>query len=636
MARMTICLIVVIACLISPVGLIAQENLRTTVAARSGAINAGTADGQLTSDALLWNPAGLVGNKSASLSFTHYNAFQEFSYDQLEGYYPKWKNGYWGGRLLIGRSAPFTEFDQTGRAINEITLEDSLMHIGVGFPFGQHLSFGLAGKVNYRSLANYNNLSSSLDLGLAWQWPGQPFRIGASLHHLGFYSALREETGMLPGQWRTGLSYRYALASSHYVTAIVDMYQDLNLVGSVNTAMGVEYNLADLMFIRGSMTLENDEPVYALGGGFQWLSVGLDYAYQTAHDLGAHHRFALSYSFSQNKQAFYEPTIKQPILETYHRRDLRAAPRQLHSLVTNNYSAIMPKVKQWRFDIITWDGRVVRTYRGKRELPGYLRWDGKNNQGKVVDDTNRYKTRLYGDNRLIVDRPLLAFKPVVKLKFNQPVAQTYRTMFEPEYRIESKAWELSIIQRSNSKVIKKISGRGLLPKQIIWDGRRQDNSIADQRLAYSYELLVLYKDDTYARLNKTINAIEANLQPEPNGRTAIAIKGILFDFNSAVIKPAFMDKISAAIQTVKLEPQSYKVICEGHADEIGTRDYNFILSKARAEMVARYILKKTGIQPTAILSKGYGYDRPIRRGQSKQTRYQNRRVEIKLQLIGKN
>jgi outer membrane protein OmpA-like peptidoglycan-associated protein len=66
----------------------------------------------------------------------------------------------------------------------------------------------------------------------------------------------------------------------------------------------------------------------------------------------------------------------------------------------------------------------------------------------------------------------------------------------------------------------------------------------------------------------------------------------------------------------------------GHADSVGSDEYNLQLSRLRAEAVARYLVSK-GISPERISVEGYGSSRPIGKNDTEEGRSKNRRVDIK-------
>jgi peptidoglycan-associated lipoprotein len=54
----------------------------------------------------------------------------------------------------------------------------------------------------------------------------------------------------------------------------------------------------------------------------------------------------------------------------------------------------------------------------------------------------------------------------------------------------------------------------------------------------------------------------------------------------------------------------YNFTIEGHADERGTREYNFALGSRRAESVKNYLISK-GVSPSRMKTISYGKERPV-------------------------
>jgi len=54
----------------------------------------------------------------------------------------------------------------------------------------------------------------------------------------------------------------------------------------------------------------------------------------------------------------------------------------------------------------------------------------------------------------------------------------------------------------------------------------------------------------------------------------------------------------------------YNFTVEGHADERGTREYNFALGSRRAESVKNYLISK-GVSASRIKTISYGKERPV-------------------------
>ncbi len=112
----------------------------------------------------------------------------------------------------------------------------------------------------------------------------------------------------------------------------------------------------------------------------------------------------------------------------------------------------------------------------------------------------------------------------------------------------------------------------------------------------------------------------------------IALRGIYFDFNSAIIKPMSYPVLDDAAKTLLAYPKM-RVEISGHTDSIGSDSYNQRLSQMRAESVRNYLVQTHGIDPSRIIAIGYGESMPIADNRSRAGRDQNRRIEYKVLSI---
>lgn len=124
--------------------------------------------------------------------------------------------------------------------------------------------------------------------------------------------------------------------------------------------------------------------------------------------------------------------------------------------------------------------------------------------------------------------------------------------------------------------------------------------------------------------------------PKPAAQKVTLASDVLFDFDKSVIKPDFKDRLdglASQIRGINLEV----VIAIGHADFIGTLQYNQKLSVRRAEAVKSYLVSK-GLEPNRIYTEGKGESQPVKScpdvtGKALiECLYPNRRVE--LEVIG--
>jgi OOP family OmpA-OmpF porin len=101
-----------------------------------------------------------------------------------------------------------------------------------------------------------------------------------------------------------------------------------------------------------------------------------------------------------------------------------------------------------------------------------------------------------------------------------------------------------------------------------------------------------------------------------------------FDFDKSVIKPeakAKLDDLAEKVKGINLEV----IIAVGHADSIGTDEYNQKLSVRRAEAVKAYLTSK-GIDKNRVYTEGKGEKQPVADNRTSEGRAKNRRVEIEV------
>ena len=84
---------------------------------------------------------------------------------------------------------------------------------------------------------------------------------------------------------------------------------------------------------------------------------------------------------------------------------------------------------------------------------------------------------------------------------------------------------------------------------------------------------------------------------------------VFFDSDSVELTPtaqATLDKQARWLQ----QYNRYSFTIEGHADERGTREYNFALGSQRAEATKNYLAAR-GISPARMHTVSYGKERPV-------------------------
>jgi outer membrane protein OmpA-like peptidoglycan-associated protein len=107
---------------------------------------------------------------------------------------------------------------------------------------------------------------------------------------------------------------------------------------------------------------------------------------------------------------------------------------------------------------------------------------------------------------------------------------------------------------------------------------------------------------------------------------------ITFDFNRADVKYEFMPHIADLARALARYP-GMQVAIVGHADAIGSDQYNHRLSERRAWSVSE-VLTQFGVEHRRIRTSGMGEWSPIATNATEWGRAQNRRVEISVRNDG--
>lgn len=105
------------------------------------------------------------------------------------------------------------------------------------------------------------------------------------------------------------------------------------------------------------------------------------------------------------------------------------------------------------------------------------------------------------------------------------------------------------------------------------------------------------------------------------GIGGIATPGSAREFSASVGDRVFFESDSSeltsnAVATLDKQAQwlsrysQYRILIEGHADERGTRDYNYSLGSRRAQAVRDYLATR-GIDGSRIRTVSYGKERPV-------------------------
>jgi OmpA-OmpF porin, OOP family len=129
-------------------------------------------------------------------------------------------------------------------------------------------------------------------------------------------------------------------------------------------------------------------------------------------------------------------------------------------------------------------------------------------------------------------------------------------------------------------------------------------------------------------------------KPEPPKKPAVVnlASTELFEFNKAVLTPEARAKLDSEVVAKLRDLKDVRyIIVNGHADRLGSVQYNQKLSEKRAEAVRAYLVSK-GVDASKVETLGFGKTLPVKSCPDQKSRKEiieclspNRRVVVEVQ-----
>ena len=136
-----------------------------------------------------------------------------------------------------------------------------------------------------------------------------------------------------------------------------------------------------------------------------------------------------------------------------------------------------------------------------------------------------------------------------------------------------------------------------------------------------------YMDNQEKELRDALAGAEAASIQREQDILAITFKAdVMYDFDSAVLKPGAYDELDRVSQVLNKFPQT-TIRIEGHTDSSGAEDYNQKLSEKRAQAVKSALIVRN-IDPARLQTVGLGESKPVADNGTEAGRQMNRRVRI--------
>ncbi|OGS07847.1 MAG: hypothetical protein A2270_01760 [Elusimicrobia bacterium RIFOXYA12_FULL_51_18] len=269
--------------------------LKLPVDARSGGMGEAVCGGAGGAMALFQNPAGLAGNRGASISFSHALLMEELSYDVLGAAVPFRKAGIIGVGAQYLKYGNFASFDNTGSGVGTLSPRDSAFSLGWGMNIAEDIMAG-AGVKYIDSRISGSAATTAMDLGLLVKL--ENISAGFAAQNLGKGLKFNEETSPLPLNIKFGVDIPYQ--EEWRWAADINFPND----GLVWLAAGGEYAFDlkpwTLLGRAGYNTAAWDTRELngiSMGFGLANKNLTFDYAFRTMGMLGSTHHLGISYKW---------------------------------------------------------------------------------------------------------------------------------------------------------------------------------------------------------------------------------------------------------------------------------------------------------------------------------------------------
>ncbi len=560
----------------------------------------------------------------------------------------------------------FGDFDSTGFLSESINVQNAFLNFGFGKSFGESFSLGISLKGIYESFIDEKSFGLSFDAGFVLPLIERTLFTGMSFKNLGFLFGGKD---LLPMEIGLGIGFKFFQRNFDFANIALDIRKIIN-TDNVFIGAGFEYYFLKMLAFRLGVKYNNAldmEHIFDNLQNFLILSggvglnfgdtVSIDYAYSPMGDIGIAHRASLKIKFGEShyeeqlaeKQAVYIPkAIEVP--------EVKAEAGEIKAV---SFKPTLPeeKIKEWKLNIKTSDGKIIKTYSGFGEIPKTLKWDGTDNRGQIskadigyiydfkVKDVGGKITKSMGKIQITKKFEFLKFdvesaqerfipekgKEMLVIPMASIISPDFKErqnvpfIMENKYMKKIKGWEFNIYDK-NGNIVKTFSGRSVFPSYLIWDGKDINGNYVKETDKCDY-LLVLTGIDSKKKEVKERKIVRSPFAIASKNKVVKVLKKIYFDKRSYEIMSEMQDWISEIAEEIK-KYRKVNVFIQGHSSNEGTAIYNQTISEERAKMVLRALVENYYINPNILSTAGYGNNVPAVKGSEEEAEQQNRRVEI--------
>lgn len=140
-----------------------------------------------------------------------------------------------------------------------------------------------------------------------------------------------------------------------------------------------------------------------------------------------------------------------------------------------------------------------------------------------------------------------------------------------------------------------------------------------------------YMDRQEAKMRERLQGTGVQVRREGDELHLIMPGNITFETAKYNIRSQFLPVLDSVTE-ILVEFDKTVITVSGHTDSVGASDYNQTLSENRATSVKSYLVSQ-GIKSGRVQAVGYGKRQPVADNSTAAGREQNRRVELKLEVL---
>ncbi len=240
--------------------------------------------------------------------------------------------------------------------------------------------------------------------------------------------------------------------------------------------------------------------------------------------------------------------------------------------------------------------------------------------------TDIYQIRYTGNMFLDSEDNLLAgiAEPISEVNLSKKVLVVINGVIKDKKNNTPVDAEILIIDNNTDEVVYRTKANSENGEYSVTvpAGKNYGMVIRKDGYMFQSENFDLVSSSNYQEINQDfkIERIELNISSTLNN--------IFFDFGSSSLKESSKPELKRVVKFMNSNPKM-KIEISGHTDNIGSYEENINLSKERANAVASFLLD-AGIDKNRIVTKGFGYNKPIASNETAEGRQKNRRVEFKI------